>query len=100
MAVLGGDGMVGRVMLVLAAAIEITRSGAYARPNEGSGSHATLGYGGDGCAAQCTDAGAAKCALLGRRHVGTTAETNGGSHCNDWKSMSHGSTSASAAMAH
>jgi hypothetical protein len=89
-----GGGMIGRVMLVLAAAIEIACSGADARPDKSSSGHATFGNRSDCGAAQCTDAGAAQRALLGRGHICAAAETHRGDHGNDWKSMSHGSTSA------
>src|SRR6266576_4464602 len=92
MAVLGCR-MIGRVMLVPAAAVEIACSGPHARPDEGSRRHATLGDGRDGCAAQCAYAGAAQRALLGCGHIGTTTETNGGDHGHDGKSKSHETSS-------
>ncbi len=80
-------------MLVLDAAVEIAGSGSHASPDESPGSNASVGYGSDSCAAQCANAGTTKCALLGCGHIGTAAETNGDDDGNDWKSMSHASSS-------
>ena len=51
--------------LVLGAAIKIAGAGPNTRPDEGSRSNATFGYGSDSCAAYCANAGATERALLG-----------------------------------